>query len=87
MFSIQIIKKFKIKDIDGNPIIIEPKTKNTWAPLLGGTIFGLGWALTGACPGPIYILIGNGFLMFIVVLISAILGTFVYGLVDGKLPK
>lgn len=85
--SIQIIKKFKIKDIDGNPIIIEPKTKNTWAPLLGGTIFGLGWALTGACPGPIYILIGNGFLMFIVVLISAILGTFVYGLVDGKLPK
>ncbi len=87
IIAIQLIKKFKIKDVEGNPIIIKPKANNRWAPLIGGTIFGCGWAMTGACPGPIYILIGNGFLMFIVVLISAIFGTFVYGLVDDKLPK
>ena len=87
IIAIQLINRFKMKDVDGNPIVIQPKAKNKWAPLLGGTIFGCGWAMTGACPGPIYILIGNGFLMFIVVLLSAILGTFVYGLLDGKLPK
>ncbi|XOV90956.1 MAG: DUF6691 family protein [Bacteroidota bacterium] len=87
VISIQLIKRFKLKDVDGNPIIIKPKEKNIWAPLFGGAIFGCGWAMTGACPGPIYILIGNGFMMFIVVLLSAILGTFVYGLLDNKLPK
>ncbi|MEQ9363441.1 MAG: YeeE/YedE thiosulfate transporter family protein, partial [Leptospirales bacterium] len=66
IISIQLIKRFKVKDVDGNEIVIQPKAKNKWAPLLGGTIFGCGWAMTGACPGPIYILIGNGFMMFIV---------------------
>lgn len=82
-----LIKKFKLKDIDGNPIIIEPKDRKIIKPLLGGTIFGLGWAMTGACPGPIYILIGNGYLSFVIVLISAIFGTFIYGIVMNKLPQ
>lgn len=85
--AIQIIKYFKLKDVDGNPIIIPPKQKRFWPPLIGGTIFGLGWALTGACPGPIYIIIGNGFLVFSVVFLSAVLGTFLYGLVMNKLPQ
>lgn len=87
VLSIQIIKRLKVKDVSGNPIVIEPKSKHYKAALLGGTLFGCGWAMTGACPGPIYILIGNGFLMFIVVLLSAVLGAFVYGLVSKKLPK
>jgi uncharacterized membrane protein YedE/YeeE len=83
----RLIKRYNIKDVDGNPILIAPKERKVIKPLLGGTIFGLGWALTGACPGPIYILIGNGFLTFTVVLLSAIFGTFVYGLVMNKLPQ
>lgn len=87
IISIQVIKKFKVKDFSGMAIVIPDKAKVFWPPLLGGTIFGFGWALTGACPGPIYILIGNGFLVFIVVFLSALFGTFVYGLVRNKLPQ
>jgi len=54
--------------------------------LFGGILFGLGWALTGACPGPIFTLIGNGFSVFIVVLASAVLGTLAYGMVRDRLP-
>lgn len=82
-----LIKRFNLKDIEGNPIIIDSKERKTIKPLLGGTIFGLGWAMTGACPGPIYILIGNGFLSFVIVLLSAVFGTFVYGVVMDKLPQ
>ena len=87
IIAIWLIKKFQVKDFGGRPIVIEAKPKVFWPPLIGGTVFGLGWALTGACPGPIYILIGNGFLTFTVVLASALLGTFVYGLVFDKLPQ
>jgi len=87
VIMVQLFKRLKFKDINGNPIIIEPKENNLIKPLLGGSIFGLGWALTGACPGPIYIIIGNGYLVFVVVLLAALLGTFVYGLVMNKLPK
>ena len=82
-----VIKKNGLKNINGDPIIIKPKPKATFKPLIGGTIFGLGWALTGACPGPIYILIGNGFLVFIVVLASAIVGALVYGMLAHRLPQ
>lgn len=85
--SVQLIKRFELKDFSGNLINIRPKRKAVWPPLIGGTVFGLGWALTGACPGPIYILIGNGFLTFIVVWLAAVLGTFVYGTVFHKLPQ
>ncbi len=87
VIAIQIIKRFNLKDFEGNPIVIPEKTKVFWPPLIGGTIFGLGWALTGACPGPIYIIMGNGYTVFIAVFISAILGTFAYGLVKDKLPQ
>lgn len=87
IISLQVIKKYRIKDFYGNPIVIQEKNKVFWPSLIGGTIFGLGWALTGACPGPIYILIGNGFLVFVVVLLAAALGTFVYGLIKDKLPQ
>lgn len=87
VIAIQLIKRYNLKDISGQPIIIQDKKNVFWPPLVGGTIFGLGWALTGACPGPIYVLIGNGFLTFFVVLVSAILGTFCYGLVSHRLPQ
>ena len=86
IWSIQLIKRFGIRSIDGNPIRISPKEPGIWRTLIGGTVFGLGWAMTGACPGPMFILVGQGFAVFLIVLASAMLGTFLYGLVRHKLP-
>ncbi len=83
---IQLIKRFEIKNVEGKSIIIPPKQKSLWRYLLGGTIFGLGWAMTGACPGPLFILLGNGITVILVVIGSAILGTYVYGLLRDRLP-
>jgi uncharacterized membrane protein YedE/YeeE len=83
--SVLLIKKFKTKSMTGEPINIETKEFH-WGNAIGGFIFGLGWAMTGACPGPIYALIGSGVWVFIVVLISAIAGTYFYGLLRNKLP-
>ncbi len=83
----RIIKKTGMKSVDGKPINIAPKPDTKIRPIIGGTIFGLGWALTGACPGPIYILIGNGFMVFTVVLASAVLGALVHGMISHKLPQ
>jgi len=83
----QLIKRFKIKDMYGNKIEISDKPKHYRAAGIGGIVFGLGWALTGACPGPIFALIGQGLFIFVIVLISALLGTFVYGIIQHKLPK
>lgn len=85
MISIWLIKKFNIKTISGEDIMIIPKLY-TKGNIFGGLIFGLGWAMTGACPGPLYALIGSGSLVIIVVLISAILGTYTYGVLKDKLP-
>lgn len=82
-----IIKKAGLKTVDGLPIQIQPKPKNYKAALLGGTIFGFGWAMTGACPGPMYVLVGNGLLVFGVVILSAVAGALVYGIVGHRLPK
>lgn len=84
--GIQIIKRNKIKDIKGNPIDIAKKEKGTFRYWIGGLFFGLGWALVGCCPGPIFILLGAGFLPVIFVLIGALLGTFIYGILKDKLP-
>lgn len=81
-----IIKKFRIKSVEGSEIKIAPKDFSISRYLFGGILFGIGWAMAGACPGPIYILIGNGFSVMLVVIASAIFGTFVYGLVQHKLP-
>lgn len=82
----QLIKKTHMKSVLGAEITFKPKDKSFYRYLFGGTIFGLGWALTGACPGPMFTLVGNGFLVMLVVIASASLGTFVYGLIRHKLP-
>ena len=86
VLGIQLIKKFNVKDYSGEPIKIENKEPSTVRYLLGGLIFGLGWALAGSCPGPIFILIGAGFSTVIIVLLGALLGTFLYGVLKDKLP-
>ncbi len=83
--SLLLIKKFKIKTFSGEEIEIAPK-EFTKGNIFGGLIFGLGWAMTGACPGPIYALIGSGVTVYIVILLSAVSGTYVYGLLKDKLP-
>lgn len=85
MISIWLIKKFNIKTLDGEPISIAPKKFNK-GQIYGGLIFGFGWAITGACPGPLFAQIGTGSLVVIVTLISAIFGTWVYGYYREKLP-
>ena len=85
VISILIIKKFQIKTISGEEIKIEPKVFNK-GNIIGGLIFGLGWAMTGACPGPTYALFGSGYLVFGVVLFSAVIGTLMYGVLKDKLP-
>lgn len=84
--SVALIKKFNIRSITGEPIVFTPKNMSFPRYLIGGTIFGLGWAMSGACPGPMYTLLGNGMSVFIVVILSAILGTYVYGILRPKLP-
>lgn len=83
---IALIKKFNLKDFHGNPIVFHPKDRSITRYLLGGTIFGLGWALTGACPGPIVVNIGYGFYAMIIVFVFAVVGTFLYGYFKDKLP-
>jgi hypothetical protein len=86
VIGIQLIKKFKIKAIGGAEMNLHPKKKGVTNYLLGGIIFGLGWALAGACPGPMYVLAGAGYYSILVVIGGALLGTFVYGVVKNKLP-
>ena len=85
MISVFIIKKFKLKTIDGEPIQFDKKRFNK-GQIYGGLLFGFGWAMTGACPGPLFALIGNGASVIIVTLFSAIVGTWVYGFLRDKLP-
>jgi len=85
MLSVLLIKKFKVKTIYGEPIEF-PEKKFNKGQIYGGLIFGFGWALTGACPGPLYALIGTGATVIIIALFSAIAGTWVYGKFREKLP-
>ncbi len=84
--GLQLIKKYKMKDYKGLPINIIEKERGFWRYIIGGSLFGLGWALVGCCPGPIFILLGTGTYAIAVVLIGALLGTYIYGLVKDKLP-
>lgn len=86
LIGVQIIKRNKLNDIKGNPIEIQEKEKGTFRYWIGGLFFGLGWAMVGSCPGPIFILLGAGFLSIGLVLIGALLGTFLYGVFKDKLP-
>lgn len=86
VIGLQLIKRYKIKDYTGLPINIIEKERGFWRYIIGGSLFGLGWALVGSCPGPIFILLGTGTYAIAVVLIGALLGTYIYGLVKDKLP-
>ena len=79
------VKRSNMKDIQGHPIVFAPKKKSLIRYLAGGLIFGTGWALVG-CPGAQYALLGHGFLSVLIVLVSAVFGTFVYGMVRNRLP-
>lgn len=85
MISIFIMKKFKIKSYDGAEISF-PEKRYTKGTLAGGIIFGMGWALTGACPGPLYIQVGAGVSTAIVSLFFALIGTWVYSYFRPNLP-
>ena len=90
VLGIVVVKYFKssqTKDINGNDIVIAPKAKGVVRYISGGILFGLGWALAGACPGPMYVLLGSGFVSILVLIFGALLGTFVYGLLKDKLPR
>ena len=86
ILAIWVMKKMQLKSIENETITIPPKDKGMFRLLIGGTIFGLGWALAGACPGPMYILVGTRVFSMLLVIGGAILGTFVYGLLHNKLP-
>jgi uncharacterized membrane protein YedE/YeeE len=86
IIGIQIIKRNSIKDIKGEFIEIPDKEKGSARYWIGGLFFGLGWALVGSCPGPIFILLGAGFWTILIVLFGALLGTYLYGLLKNKLP-
>ncbi|MFV0541477.1 MAG: DUF6691 family protein [Aestuariibaculum sp.] len=83
---LQVSKKGFIKTIKGSGIFVPKKAKGFVRYIVGGIIFGLGWALIGACPGPMFILLGTGVYSMLIVIAAAVLGTFVYGLLKDKLP-
>jgi uncharacterized protein len=86
VIGMQLIKRARLNSFSGDAIVITPKAKGWKNYLFGGTIFGLGWGLAGACPGPIFTLIGAGFIPLIAVLLAALAGTFAYGMLRPKLP-
>jgi len=83
---VQLIKWRHFKSIEGKEIVIPDKSKSIPRYIIGGFIFGLGWALAGICPGPMFILLGSGYTVLVMFLASAMFGTFVYGLLRNKLP-
>ena len=85
--SLALIKRLGVRSLSGEAIVIPSKTMGRGVRYLaGGTIFGLGWALSGACPGPLFALVGNGVTVMIVVIISALAGTWLYGVLRPRLP-
>lgn len=86
LIGIQWIKRSEKTDIDGNQIVINPKEKSITRYLIGGIFFGLGWALVGACPGPMFVMVGTGYFPMIIVIIGALIGTYIYGRIKNNLP-
>lgn len=87
LISIQLITRFKIKDISGQPIEIKPKDPTLVKRyVIGGSMFGLGWAMLGACPAPLFILLGSGVTVIIIPIAAAVAGTWIYGRVMHRLP-
>ena len=86
MVSMFLFRKKVIKTFEGNAIVVAPKNPGMYRNLLGGILFGLGWALAGACPGPMFVLVGKGVVSILVVIFGATLGAFLYGAFKNKLP-
>jgi uncharacterized protein len=86
MLGTRIINHVKMSDISGAPIQYPDKEPFKYRYLLGGIIFGLGWALTGACPGPLFVNLGYGISLMSIVILFALLGTYIYGKLQDKLP-
>jgi len=84
--AVAIIKKYNIQTIYGDKISLNPKEKSVSRYIFGGIIFGLGWAMTGACPGPLFVLLGYGVYPILIVIVGALLGTTLYGIIKHKLP-
>lgn len=80
------IKRTSMKSTEGQLIRFTPKKMSFSRYLIGGTFFGLGWAMVGACPGPMYILLGKGYFSILIVIAGALLGTFIYGVLRNRLP-
>lgn len=85
--SLSIIKRFNIKSLDGKPILIKPKALHLKSNIFGGLTFGLGWGLSGACSAPVFILAGKEWQIGGFLLLGALLGVFIYGVFESKLPK
>ena len=85
LISVQLIKKLNIKTLSGDSISINPKTY-TKGTIIGSLLFGFGWAITGACPGPLFAEIGSGFFSIFVTMLSALAGTWIYGYFQKRLP-
>jgi len=86
IIAVGLIKKWNIKTFQGEEMALSVKEKSFVRYILGGAIFGLGWAMTGACPGPMFVLVGTGAFPMLIVIGGAVLGTFLYGLLKDKLP-
>lgn len=84
--GLQVLKRMQAKSVDGDALKLSVKPIQVPRLLLGGTVFGLGWAMTGACPGPLYTLVGHGAWIILVVIASALLGTLAYGALKSRLP-
>ncbi|MBK0380183.1 DUF6691 family protein [Mucilaginibacter segetis] len=84
--AVLLIKKIKVRDSNGERIVFTDKDKGWKRYLLGGAIFGLGWALAGACPGPMFVNLGYGYLTMIIVIAGALIGTYLYGVIKAYLP-
>ena len=83
---LQLVSRLKLKSLDGKLILLTVKPKLYKASLFGGIIFGMGWALTGACPGPLFVNLGAGYSVMIVPILAAVLGAFFHGLFKKRLP-
>jgi uncharacterized membrane protein YedE/YeeE len=84
--AIALMKVFNVKVAGGGTVSYTPLPLNIKRHIISGTIFGLGWALVGACPGPMFVLAGNGYFFILVVIVGAVLGTYSYGIIRNKLP-
>lgn len=86
ILAVYIIKRFRINDNQSNPVTFINKDKKWTRYIIGGSIFGLGWALTGACPGPMFVNIGYGYWTMLIVVLGALAGTYLYGVIKDRLP-